>query len=57
MEDKKVLTLLLGSPRIGGNTEKLADALAEGAAEKGYEVQKVHLTALTLKGCLDCRKC
>lgn len=57
MEDKKVLTLLLGSPRIGGNTEKLADALAEGAIEKGYEVKKVHLAALTLKGCLDCRKC
>lgn len=57
MEDKKVLTLLLGSPRIGGNTEKLADALAEGAAEKGYEVKKVHLATLTLKGCLDCRKC
>ena len=57
MEDKKVLTLLLGSPRIGGNTEKLADALAEGAAENGYEVKKVHLATLTLKGCLDCRKC
>lgn len=57
MENKKVLTLLLGSPRIGGNTEKLADALAEGASEKGYEVKKVHLAALTLKGCTDCRKC
>ena len=37
MEDKKILTLLLGSPRIGGNTEKIADALAEGAIEKGYD--------------------
>lgn len=57
MEDKKVLTLLLGSPRNGGNTEKLADALAEGAKEKGYEVRKVHLAKLLLKGCTDCRKC
>ena len=57
MENKKIITLLLGSPRIGGNTEKIADALAEGAIEKGYEVKKVHLAALTLKGCLDCRKC
>lgn len=57
MDSKKIMTLLLGSPRIGGNTEKLADALAEGAAEKGYEVKKVHLATLTLKGCLDCRKC
>lgn len=57
MDNKKVLTLLLGSPRIGGNTEKLADALAEGASEKGYEIRKVHLAALSLKGCTDCRKC
>ena len=57
MEEKKILTLLLGSPRIGGNTEKLADALAEGAKVKGYEIRKVHLAALTLKGCTDCRKC
>ncbi|MDD4160517.1 MAG: flavodoxin family protein, partial [Synergistaceae bacterium] len=57
MYTKKILTLLMGSPRIGGNTEKLADALAEGASEKGYEIKKVHLATLTLKGCLDCRKC
>lgn len=57
MADKKVLTLLLGSPRIGGNTEALADAFAAGAAEKGYEVRKVHLAAMKLKGCMDCRKC
>jgi len=57
MESKKVLTLLLGSPRIGGNSEKLADALAEGAKEKGYEIRKVHLATLDIKGCTDCRKC
>jgi len=57
MEDKKILTLLLGSPRVDGNTEKLADALAEGAKEKGYEVRKVRLASMNLKGCLDCRKC
>ena len=57
MEGKKILTLLLGSPRIGGNSEKLADALAEGAKEKGYEIRKVHLATLSLKGCIDCRKC
>lgn len=53
----KVLTLLLGSPRSGGNTEILADSLAKGAAENGYEVRKVRLAAMTLKGCVDCRKC
>ena len=57
MEKKKVLTLLLGSPRKDGNTEKLADALAEGASKKGYEVRKVRLASMNLKGCIDCRKC
>ncbi len=57
MGDKKILTMLLGSPRKGGNSETLADALAAGAAEKGYEVRKVRLAGMTLKGCLDCRRC
>jgi len=57
MADKKIVTMLLGSPRIGGNTESMADAFAEGAQAKGYEVRKVHLAAMKLKGCMDCRKC
>lgn len=57
MGEKKVLTLLLGSPRAGGNSEKLADALAAGAEEKGWEVRRVRLAAMTLRGCADCRKC
>lgn len=57
MGEKKVLTMLLGSPRKDGNSETLADAFAAGAAEKGYEVRKVRLAGMTLKGCLDCRRC
>ncbi len=57
MNDKKVLTILLGSPRAQGNSEQLADSLAKGAEEAGYEVRKVRLAPLTLKGCVDCRKC
>ena len=53
----KIMTVLLGSPRAGGNTETIAKALAAGAAEKGYEIRKVRLAAMNLKGCLDCRKC
>ncbi len=37
----KVL-LLIGSPRKGGNTDVLADAFAEGAAEMGAEVEKIY---------------
>ena len=57
MGEKKVLTMLLGSPRKEGHSETLADALAAGAAENGYEVRKVRLAGMTLKGCLDCRRC
>lgn len=57
MGEKRVLTLLLGSPRAGGNTEALADALARGAAENGWEARKVRLAGMKLNGCVDCRKC
>jgi len=57
MGDKRVLTLLLGSPRAGGNTEALADALARGAREKGMEIRKTRLAAMNLEGCRDCRMC
>ena len=46
--------MLLGSPRKEGNSETLADALAAGAAEKGYEVRKVRLAGNDAQGCLDC---
>lgn len=57
MGEKNVLTILLGSPRAGGNTEKMADALAKGAEENGWETRKVRLAAMNIKGCLDCRGC
>lgn len=52
-----MLTLLLGSPRAGGNSEKLADALAKGAEKNGWEIRRVRAAAMNLKGCLDCRMC
>jgi multimeric flavodoxin WrbA len=54
---KKIVTLLLGSPRVGGNTDKLAEAFAEGAKEKGYEVRACRLAQMNLKGCSDCGQC
>lgn len=57
MGDKKVVTILLGSPRKDGNSEQLADSLAKGAEEAGYEVRKVQLAPKMLNGCVDCRKC
>lgn len=54
---EKVMTVLLGSPRTGGNTEKLSEALTKEAAKKGYEIRIVRLSGMELKGCTDCRKC
>lgn len=57
MAGKKVITILLGSPRKGGNSEVLADAFKEGAESKGCEVRVLRLASMNLKGCLACRKC
>ena len=50
MAGKKVMTILLGSPRKEGNSEQLADSLAKGAEERGYEVRKVRLAGKKLHG-------
>ena len=48
---------ILGSPRRGGNTERLLDAALEGAAEAGAAAEKVVLDALTLRPCTACDGC
>ena len=54
---KKVL-VISASPRKGGNSETLADALIRGAAEAGHSVEKICLYDKTIgfcKGCLACQ--
>ena len=46
-----------GSPRVGGNTEVLLDALLHGAREGGGEVEKVELRKLKISPCLEIYKC
>jgi len=48
---------ILGSPRIGGNSDILLDEALAGARETGAEVEKVILDKLKLSGCRDCKKC
>ncbi len=55
---KKVLVIST-SPRKGGNSETLAEALILGAVEAGHEVEKVVLYDKTIgfcKGCFACVK-
>ena len=55
---KKVL-IISSTPRMGGNSDKLCDAFAEGAKEAGNEVEKVRIADLKIgycTGCYDCQK-
>lgn len=48
---------IVGSPRRGGNTETLVDAILEGAKAKGASTEKVVLDELELRSCKGCFVC
>jgi multimeric flavodoxin WrbA len=48
---------LVGSPRIGGNTDLLVEQILEGARSKGYETEKLYLYDYSISLCIDCRSC
>jgi len=48
---------LAGSPRKGGNSELLLDALLAGAQSRGAEVEKFTLNRLRIQGCQACYAC
>ncbi|HMK77226.1 MAG TPA: flavodoxin family protein [Thermodesulfobacteriota bacterium] len=48
---------VLGSPRVGGNSDILLDQALAGAKEAGGEVEKIVLSKKKISGCLDCEKC
>lgn len=48
---------VMGSPRIGGNSDLLLDQALAGAAEAGAEVEKIILVQKKISGCYDCKKC
>lgn len=52
----KRICMLLGSPRKGGNSETMAEALVS-EIDGNVEVDRFHLCDMTIDGCLDCRKC
>ena len=54
----KRILVLSTSPRIGGNSETLADVFIEGAEEAGHETKKICLYDKKIefcKGCLGCQ--
>ena len=46
-----------GSPRKGWNTYTLVEEALKGAANRGAEVELVHLNDLRFKGCMSCFEC
>ena len=48
---------IVGSPRIGGNTDILVDEVLAGAKEAGASVEKVILSKLEIKPCQACNSC
>ena len=48
---------LCGSPRLGGNTEILADACLEGVQESGLPGEKIRLDELCISPCRECGGC
>ena len=48
---------IVGSPRIGGNTETLVDEVLAGAKEAGASIEKVILNKLKINPCQACNSC
>ncbi len=53
---RKVL-ILKGSPRERGNSAVLADEVAAGAAEAGWQTECVSLQSMDIRGCDGCDLC
>jgi multimeric flavodoxin WrbA len=48
---------ILGSPRVGGNSDILLDQALTGSKEAGAHVEKIVLVKKKISGCLDCGQC
>jgi multimeric flavodoxin WrbA len=53
---KKVL-VITASPRVGGNSDRLADAFMKGAKSAGNLAEKLELRPLRINPCVACDKC
>ena len=48
---------ILGSPRVGGNSDVLLDQALAGAKAAAAEIEKIVLGHKKISGCLACEKC
>ncbi len=54
---KKCILVLTGSPRIGGNSDLLAEAFVKGATGAGHEVIRCDAGRKNILGCKACDTC
>ncbi len=48
---------IMGSPRVGSNSDILLDDALAGAVKAGAQVEKIILDKMKISGCKDCKKC
>jgi multimeric flavodoxin WrbA len=48
---------IMGSPRVGSNSDILLDQALDGAVSAGAETEKIILDRKKISGCKDCKKC
>lgn len=53
----KNVIVVCGSPRIGGNSEILADEFIKGAKEAGHKIKKIRLAEKQVLPCRGCDHC
>ena len=51
------ILVMVGSPRVNGNTDQLADAFIKGLLTNGNSVTKIHLAQVKLNPCYGCEQC
>lgn len=54
---QKLIVGISGSPRKGGNTDTLLQALLRGAAEAGARTEALFLRDYQMASCIGCEKC
>ncbi|MDR3258651.1 MAG: flavodoxin family protein [Fusobacteriaceae bacterium] len=53
----KSILVLTGSPRKGGNSDKLADSFIKGAIAAGHSVHKIETAFKNIHPCIGCNVC
>lgn len=53
----KNIVVITGSPRKGGNSDKMANAFIKGAASQGHKLAKIAAADMNIHGCHACDAC